>query len=254
VRVLDTAFYMPQLKRHRRIWVYLPKNYHQSRDRFPVLYLQDGQNVFDAGTSFSGEWGVDEALDSLSSQVGSCIVVAIDNGGDKRLSEYSPFDFSLDNGGRKTEIKAEGDAYAEFLMKTLRPYIRKNFRVSRYNSEHFIAGSSMGALISLHTVLKYPRKWGGVGIFSPAFWVVKDKLHAALEKEGRSIRCPVYLYAGQNEGKEMVPDMLGVNDILSRVSKAKITTVIRAEGKHNEATWRHEFPAFYEWMMGRRDL
>ncbi len=249
VRVLDTAFYMPQLQRHRRVWVYLPKNYYHTRERFPVLYLQDGQNVFDAATSFSGEWGVDEALDSMGINHKSCVIVAIDNGGEKRLSEYSPYDFTLGEGDKKMSVKAEGDAYAQFLLKTLRPYIRKHFRVSRRDKHQFIAGSSMGGLISLYAVMRNPGKWGGAGVFSPAFWVVKQPLLDALEKGGRSIRCPIYLYAGQDEGADMVPDMLQVSQLLDRVSKAKITTVIRAHEKHNEAAWQREFPHFYKWLM-----
>jgi predicted alpha/beta superfamily hydrolase len=252
VRVLDTAFFIPQLGRHRRIWMYLPKDYYQSRERYPVLYLQDGQNVFDAATSFSGEWGVDEALDSLAGRFGSCIVVAIDNGGDKRLSEYSPFNFSLDQGQHKMDVKAEGDAYLNFLLHTLRPYLQKNFRIRRNGRHHFIAGSSMGALIAFYAVMKQPGKWGAAGIFSPAFWVVKQPLLQAIEEKGRKMRTPLYLFAGKEESAEMVPDMLLVSQILNRVSRAKLTTVIRSEGKHNEATWRNEFPVFYEWLMQGR--
>lgn len=249
VRVLDTAFYMPQLQRHRRVWIYLPEGYAASRTKYPVLYLQDGQNIFDAATSFSGEWGVDEALDSLVPQFGACIVVAIDNGGDKRLSEYSPFDFSLDQGGNKTEIKGAGAAYAEFLTQTLRPYLRKHFRVQRSSKAHFIAGSSMGGLIAYSAVLQQPKKWGGAGIFSPAFWVVKQQLLEATAANGKHIRCPLYFYAGQKEGSDMVPDMLAIMQTLDKVSKARQTSVIRAEGRHDETTWRNEFSPFYQWMM-----
>src|SRR5919202_6585569 len=83
---------MPQLGRTRRVWVYLPPGYAASRRRYPVLYLHDGQNVFDAATSFAGEWGVDEALDSLARRGDpGAIVVAVDNGGPRRLDEYDPW-------------------------------------------------------------------------------------------------------------------------------------------------------------------
>lgn len=249
VKVLDTAFYMPQLKRHRRIWVCLPQNYHTAKAKYPVLYLQDGQNVFDAATSFSGEWGVDEAMDSLGAQFGECIVVAVDNGGDKRLSEYSPFDISLENGGNKLEAKAEGDAYVDFLVHTLRPYLQKNFRIRQRSRSHFIAGSSMGGLIAYYAVLKYPQEWGGAGIFSPAFWIVRQPLLDATAGRGKDLHCPLYFYAGQKEGSEMVPDMLAVMQALDKASGATQTSVIRAEGGHTEAAWQAEFPHFYQWMM-----
>lgn len=249
VQIIDTAFYMPQLKRHRRVWICLPKDYHTSKGRYPVLYLQDGQNVFDAATSYAGEWGVDETLDSLAPGAAQCIVVAVDNGGDKRLNEYSPFDFTAKLGNTEVQANAEGDAYVDFLVKTLRPYIRKKFRGSRRNDQQFIAGSSMGGLISLHAVLKYPKKWGAAGVFSPSFWVAKDQVIAAAEHKGKKVRVPIYLYAGLNEGPEMVPDMLRVNELLNRVSRAKTTTVIRAEETHSEASWRREFPIFYNWLQ-----
>lgn len=249
VRVIDTAFFMPQLSRHRRVWVYLPEGYEQSSKRFPVLYLQDGQNIFDRATSFSGEWGVDEALDSLGTQFEQCLVVAVDNGGDKRMSEYSPFDFTLTHGDQKIEIKGEAGAYADFLVHTLRPFLIKNFKASRSRKRHFIAGSSMGGLLAFYAVLKDPKKWGGAGVFSPAFWVVKKPLLQEVTRKGRSIKCPIYFYAGNEESADMVSDMLAVLQALNTVSKTKAQSIIRGEGKHSESDWQREFPLFYEWMM-----
>ena len=92
--------------------------------------MHDGQNVFDAATSFSGEWGVDESLDTLGPEVGESIVVAIDNGGDKRINEYSPYD--VEKFG-----KGEGDLYVDFLVKTLKPFIEKNYRVKKRRKHTF---------------------------------------------------------------------------------------------------------------------
>lgn len=241
VRVMDTAFYMPQLGRHRRVWVYLPQSYGSSNKKYPVLYMHDGQNVFDAATSFSGEWGVDEALDTLGPQVGESIVVAIDNGGDKRLNEYSPYD--MEKYG-----KGEGDAYVDFIVKTLKPYIEKNFRAKKCRRHRFIAGSSMGGLISFYAMLKYPKTFGGAGVFSPAFWIV-PQLGEGLEEKARKVKGKIYFFAGKQESESMVPDMLAVFEKMNQLTKAKMTSVIRTEGKHAEATWRAEFPLFYKWLM-----
>ena len=241
VRVIDTAFFMPQLGRHRRIWMYLPASYSASDKKYPVLYMHDGQNVFDVASSFSGEWGVDEALDSLSQEVGECIVVAIDNGGDKRLNEYSPYD--MEQYG-----KGEGDLYVDFIVKTLVPYIEKNYRVKKGWKNRFIAGSSMGGLISFYAMLKYPKTFGAAGVFSPAFWIV-PQLKDGLAEKGKKIRGKIYFFAGQQESESMVPDMLSVFETVNQHSKATLTSVIRAEGKHAEATWRQEFPTFYKWLM-----
>lgn len=243
VKIISTNFYIPQLKRYRRVWVYLPQDYEGSRKKYPVLYMHDGQNVFEDSTSFSGEWGVDEALDSLEKTWGSMIVVAVDNGGDKRLNEYSPYDMQRFGRG-------EGDEYVDFLVKTLRPYINRQYRTKKEGKHNYIAGSSMGGLISFYALLKYPKKWGGAGVFSPAFWIVPQLKQTVIDR-GKKVRGRIYFYAGQQEGDTMVPDMLAVFQSLHGRSKAKLISVIRSEGKHNEATWRKEFPLFYQWIMTR---
>jgi predicted alpha/beta superfamily hydrolase len=189
VTVIDTAFFIPQLKRTRRVWIYLPESYNASRlKKYPVLYMHDGQNVFDEATSFAGEWGVDEALDSLTEKTKECIVVAVDNGGDKRMNEYNPYD-------HKKFGKGEGDKYVDFLVKTLKPFIDKKYRTLKDRPNTFIAGSSMGGLISLYAVLKYPKIFGGAGVFSPAFWVA-PALYNEIKKKTGAVNAKVYFMAG----------------------------------------------------------
>ncbi len=108
----------------------------------------------------------------------------------------------------------------------------------------------MGGLISFYALLKYPKKWGGAGVFSPAFWIVPQLKEAVIEK-GKKIKNKVYFFAGQQESETMVPDMLAVFHSLHSRSGAKLISVIRSEGTHNEATWRKEFPLFYKWIMSR---
>jgi predicted alpha/beta superfamily hydrolase len=241
VQILDSAFFIPQLNRHRRIWIYLPDSYALTRRKYPVVYMHDGQNVFDAATSFSGEWGVDEALDSLGKEVGESIVVAIDNGGDKRLNEYSPFD-------NPRYGKGEGAAYVDFIVQTLMPFINKHYRTKRSSRFNSIAGSSMGGLISFYAILKYPGKFGAAGVFSPAFWIVPQLKDYALSR-AKKVKGKIYFFAGQQESESMVPDMLSVFEIMNQHSKADMKTVIRAEGRHSESTWRNEFPGFYKWLF-----
>ncbi len=249
VRIIDTAFLIPQLKRVRRVWIYLPENYSSTQDHYPVLYMHDGQNVFDDATSFSGEWGIDEFLDTA--RVRSCIVVAIDNGASKRINEYCPYDFSLKTLGLSnadTLNKGEGDMYVDFLVKTLKPFIDKNYRALKNKKNTFVAGSSMGGIISMYAVLKYPKVFGGAGVFSPAFWV-GPKIFDDIKAKGKKVRSNIYFYAGKQEGETMVPLTIKAFEEMSKVSKSKMTTVIRDEGKHNEQRWRIEFPLFYKWMM-----
>jgi predicted alpha/beta superfamily hydrolase len=249
VRIIDTAFFIPQLNRTRRVWVYLPPTYNGSAKKYPVLYMHDGQNVFDDATSFSGEWGVDEAIDTLGLKYKECIVVGIDNGGDKRLNEYCPYDFSLNGIAANNKMNiGEGRKYVEFLVKTLKPFIDRNYRTLKDQKNTFTAGSSMGGLISMYALLEYPKVFGGAGVFSPAFWV-GPKMFDDIKAKGKKVNAKIYFYAGDEEGESMVPMTIRAFNEMHRVSKSKMAEVIRAGGKHNEPRWRVEFPLFYEWMM-----
>jgi predicted alpha/beta superfamily hydrolase len=247
VTIIDTAFLIPHLKRTRRIWVYLPPCYHTCTRRFPVIYMHDGQNLFDDATSYSGEWGVDEFLDSLGSHDAPAIIVGIDHGETKRLNEYNPYDFSLNDYEGGTVHRGEGNEYVDFIVKTLKPHIDKTFRTARNKANTAIAGSSMGGLISLYAVLKYPRVFGAAGVFSPAFWVA-PRILDDIGRKGRKVKSKIYFYAGKQEGAAMVPGMLKAYEAMRAVSRSKMQAVIRDEGKHNEATWRKEFPLFYHWL------
>ena len=111
VTVLDDAYYMPQLDRNRRIWLYLPPDYHDTKKSYPVIYMHDGQNLFDEATSYSGEWKIDETLNELhASGDKGCIVVGIDNGGAERLNEYSPWQNPQYGGGM-------GRDYDDFIVE-----------------------------------------------------------------------------------------------------------------------------------------
>lgn len=241
VSILDSAFNMPQLNRTRRIWIYLPADYATTKKRFPVLYMHDGQNLFNEATSGFGEWGVDECLDSLFKQgKKECIVIGIDNG-PKRMNEYNPYEFKPYGNG-------EGEKYVDFLANTLKPYIDKNFRTLSTKENTFIAGSSMGGLISLYAVIKYPAVFGGAGIFSPAFWTA-PKLEDELNKTEKKINSKLFFYAGGKESDRMIPDMQKIEADIKAISSSKIYERTDADAKHNEAAWRKYFPEFYNWML-----
>ena len=242
VSVMDTAFNIPQLSRTRRIWIYLPPDYTESKKSYPVLYMHDGQNLFDNATSYSGEWGVDEFLDSIFlAKKKEIIVIGIDNGQVKRMNEYNPWEFQ--NFG-----KGEGDKYVDFLVKNLKPYIDKHYRTLSNKNTTYIAGSSMGGLISLYAVLKYPEVFGGAGIFSPAFWTAPG-IDSAVIATSKKMNSRLFFYAGGKEGDAMVPDMIRIEKEIKKNSVSPTKEIIDPEAKHNEAAWRKWFPAFYEWTI-----
>jgi predicted alpha/beta superfamily hydrolase len=173
VRVLD-GLDSPQLNNRRHILVYLPPSYKQSSKHYPVLYMQDGQNLFDAATSFAGEWQVDETMEALSQEGLEAIVVGIPNMGEKRLDEYSPF-HQLKLGG------GSGDQYLAFLMETVKPLIDKEFRTCPDREHTAIMGSSLGGFISLYGFFRYPQVFGLVSIMSPAFWFARGAIYTYVE-------------------------------------------------------------------------
>ena len=160
-----------------------------------------------------------------------------------------PYDFSLNGiAANSTTNVGEGRKYVDFLVKTLKPFIDKKYRTLKDSKNTFTAGSSMGGLISMYAVLEYPKIFGGAGVFSPAFWVA-PQIYDAIKVKGSKVKGSVFFFAGKQEGETMVPDMLKAFEEMAKVSKARMKTVIKDDGKHNEFTWRKEFPSFYKWLM-----
>ncbi|MDB5236601.1 MAG: hypothetical protein JWR44_3594, partial [Hymenobacter sp.] len=245
VTVISTTFAMPQLGRTRRVWLYLPVGYATSGRRYPVLYMQDGQNVFDNQTSFAGEWSVDEALNQLQASgqdPTGCIVVAVDNGS-ARLDEYSPWNNPQYGGG-------QGDLYVDFLVQTLKPYIDANYRTLPGRENTGIAGSSMGALIATYAALREPSVFGKVGVFSPAYWFATTQLFQYAHTHPANPNTRFYFVSGTTESSTMVPQMAAMRDSLRRggVPAANLNFNTRTDGQHAEWFWKREFPAAYSWL------
>jgi predicted alpha/beta superfamily hydrolase len=241
VSILDSAFYIPQLHSFRRIWIYLPPGYKKSKKEYPVIYAQDGQNLFDAYTSFSGEWRIDETLDSMYESKGiASIVIGIDNSKD-RMREYNPFDTEEFGSGL-------GAVYTEFIAETLKPFVDTHYRTLKDPAHTVITGSSMGGLISYYAALTRPDVFGKGGFFSTSFWIAPqiDSLTSLLSDH---LRGQYFFYAGSREGKEMINDMYNIADKLSANSRALAYVVVDAEGRHNEAAWRKWFPEFVSWIF-----
>lgn len=242
VRIIDTAFFIPQLNRTRRVWIYLPKGYSGSDKIYPVLYMQDGQNLFNEKTAAFGEWGVDECLDTLQKKLDKeCIVVGIDHGGNKRMTEYNPYDHPQFGRG-------EGKAYVDFLATTLKPFIDKKYRTKKGPEATVVAGSSMGGLISLYAVMQYPAVFGTAGVFSPAFHVAPNMYQDASNFVANSTS-RFYFYAGVKESATMVSDMQRMSNLFQQKQQYVLRTVVNPLGQHNEKYWRQEFADFYKWVV-----
>jgi predicted alpha/beta superfamily hydrolase len=247
VHVLATPFVIAGLNRQRTVRIYLPPGYETSRRRYPVLYMHDGQNLFDDATAYAGEWGVDEALNSLAKSHGlKLIVVGIDNGGAQRIHELNAWDNQYGKG--------EGGEYMAFIVDVLKPWVDQHYRTRADRWHTGVMGSSMGGLISSYAISRYRQIFGAAGIFSPAYWLA-PQVFADTEARPPPRGDRIYFYAGGSEDETMVPDMKRMVAVLTRtgIPASSLEVRVNPVGRHNEAAWRAEFPRAVEWLFRGRD-
>lgn len=246
VKIISDTFRMPQLGTARRIWIYLPKDYSTSRKKYPVFYMHDGQNLFDDKTSYSGEWQVDEAMNKIfSATATTAIVVGIDNGRERRVAELSPFPNRKYGGG-------DGDRYCDFIVSTLQPYINSHYRTKTGSQNTLIGGSSLGGLISVYAAVKYPKTFGRILAFSPAFWFNSKELNTYIQQSAVNLKHQrYYLIQGKLEDANMEQETRNIIHQLELKGAKPKNIYFRADedGKHNELYWRREFPAAAVWFL-----
>lgn len=244
VYLLDQDFFMPQLNRHRRIWVYLPTDYHQTSKRYGVLYMQDGQNLFQTNTSAFGEWGIDKTINKLEKKGHeSAIVVGIDNGGEHRANEYAPWNRPKFGGG-------EGLHYAQFVAHTLKRYIDEHFRTKPEREHTGIGGSSMGGLISFYAGLKYPEVFSKLAILSPSFWFNRQIFEWTAQQPKR-YATTICMVGSRTESSSMERDMSNMYWTLRNIgyNTEELVFELRNKGRHNEKFWSREFPTIYQTLF-----
>jgi predicted alpha/beta superfamily hydrolase len=241
---------MPQLGRERTIRVLLPRNYTQTEKSFPVLYMQDGQNLFDPATAAFGDWRIPKTMEKLALKK-QVIIVGIDNGGVDRINEYAPYKMGKSGG--------EGDAYVCFIIENLKPFIDNEYRTLPQRENTGIAGSSMGGLIALYAGLKYGEIFGKTGVLSPSIWFNPKILDLINETPSRKNRDFVpqqyfnqfYVCASKREMQGMEKTLENVYWSFKNVgfSDEQIRVVIQERGKHNEFFWSREFKPMLEWLF-----
>lgn len=243
VKLISEEFEIPQLNKTRRIWALLPFDYDTSTLDYPVLYLQDAQNLFNENAKY-GNWEIDKKLAVMAEyNIGKIIIIAIEHAEKERIKEYNVGNTILGNG--------QGKKYIRFLTDTLKPFIDENFRTKSDRENTGIGGSSMGGLVSIFSGIMYPEVFGKLMIFSPSLWVVpKIKLSFLDIEEPQDTR--IYLYAGGDESETMIDHVTNFkNRLLKRegfADKMRIRLSINMVGKHNERYWSDEFPKAIEWL------
>ncbi|MEM6721863.1 MAG: alpha/beta hydrolase-fold protein [Bacteroidota bacterium] len=244
VETFAEAFEIPQLNTTRKIMVYLPPSYHGATESYPVLYIHDGQNVFDKATSYSGEWEVDETLNTLHYTHGlNVIVVSIDNS-KERMQEYTAW--KNDQYG-----DPKGKEYVEFIAKTLKPAIDQKYRTKKDAKNTAIMGSSMGGLISHYAAFAHPDVFGKAGVFSPSFWFSEDTFSFTKDNLAKANNSKLYYLMGKKEGGNMVDNLNKMLRLLdkSNFPKDNFTAKFSPDGTHSEVFWRSELRTALLWLF-----
>jgi predicted alpha/beta superfamily hydrolase len=246
VEIISEEFYIPQLERYRKVWALLPFDYYISNKNYPVLYLQDAQNLFNEGSGY-GNWEIDKKLSILAEYGrGDVIVIAVEHGSEERIKEYIFDNDNIANG-------SEGKKYIRFITDTLKPFVDQNYRTKRDRENTGIGGSSLGALISIYSGFLYPEVYSKLLIFSPSLWVEPNNNFPMM-----NFRIPykmkIYLYGGGQEGSKMVKRIRVFEEYLKRWEKKNLfdfefKTSINPEGTHSEFYWSQEFPRAIEWLF-----
>jgi predicted alpha/beta superfamily hydrolase len=225
------------LRNQRDLIVYLPPGYDdQLWGRFPVLYMHDGQNLFDRATAFAGiDWNIQGAADRLiaTGDVAPLIIVGIYNIGKSRINEYTPTEAPKLGGGR-------ADRYAKFLVQEVMPFIQQQYRVLADPSSTGIGGSSLGGLLSLYLGLKMPQTFGKIAALSPSVWWNQRVILRFAAAASVSPRPSIWLDVGTKEGARTVPDVESFRDVLLKKGwrLGEDLHYERVEGgEHNEAAW-----------------
>jgi predicted alpha/beta superfamily hydrolase len=242
--------------RFLRIW--LPPGYDDPSNvtrHYPVLYLNDGQNLFESATSFNGvEWQVDETADRLirEGQIPPLLIVGIDNAGKDRIREYMPH-----RSYQPMILRVQGSRFPSFLIKEVMPFVQRHYRVASGPENTGLGGSSLGALIALYTVAVSPGIFGRLLLESPSLWASNRQMI----RQSRTVRRwpeRVFLGTGTAEaGREdrdqsMVDDVRELAAILRRggLSDQRFRLMVEQDATHHESAWARRFPAALSFLFG----
>ena len=245
LETISEIFPIPQLDRTRRIQVLLPHDYYNSDKRYPVLYMQDGQNLFGDGSNY-GNWEIDKRLAIMAAQgKGELIVVAIDHGNADRIFEFAPYTNPKFGKGR-------GKQYANFLVRALKPHVDSRYRTKTEPAATGVGGSSMGGLISLYAGMMYPETFGRMLVFSPSLWI-SQKIYFDVAEFFNPAQSKMYAYVGGKEGRYMTPSLQRLKDVMESQgwdpTQMQIKLSTDAQGQHTETRWGKEFPKAVEWLF-----
>jgi predicted alpha/beta superfamily hydrolase len=235
----------------RELVVYVPPGYDSSSDRYPVLYLQDGQNLFDPATAFAGQdWRADVTADDLivQGEIEPTIIVGIYNTGVRRILEYTPTRDSRRMGGK-------GERYAMLLAREVKPFIDAAFRTRRTVADTGVGGSSMGGLVSLQAGLLYPHVFGKLALLSPSVWWDQQAILKTIEGYRLTVRPRIWLDAGTEEGdapEHVIADLRKLRAALMEKGWREGVDLRYSEvdgAGHHESAWAVRFGPVLQYLF-----
>lgn len=231
----------------REVTVYLPAGYEERDDRrYPVLYMQDGQNLFDAERAYipGQHWRLKEAADDVIGErnASPMIIVGIDHAGVARADEYTPVR------DPKHPRSGKADEYAKFLLETIKPAIDARYRTS---SDAFVGGSSLGGLVSLHLVLKHPNVFGGAMAMSPSVWWGNRAILKEVDGFEERRRPRLWIDIGGREGTEALKDARALRDRLTENgwTEHSLRYFEDRRGDHSERAWARRVRLALEFLF-----
>lgn len=236
----------PQLRNYRDILVALPPAYAGGASRHPVIYLHDGQNLFDPTTSYAGDWDLVATLAGFAPPEAAPILVGIPNMALRRRYEYSPFRDIIHGGGG-------GDRYLAFLVETVKPLVDASFRTRPGRAHTAIAGSSLGGLISLYGLYRYADVFAAAGVLSPALWFADGAILRFIASMAGLAVGRIHLDVGTEEGDEALLDVRALRDLLLAAGLREgedLSYLEEAGADHDEVSWGRRFRAALPFLLG----
>lgn len=254
------SFHSNILNNDREVLVYLPPGYDANRkERYPVLYLQDGQNLFDGATSFipGQEWRVDETAQALivAGKIEPLIIVGIYNTGKDRINEYTPAE------DVKYKMGGKADLYGRMLVEELKPFIDSNYRTMKAAGHTGMGGSSLGGLVSIYLALRYPAVFGRAAVVSPSVWFANKQIVHYVDALPKKPKVRIWMDIGTKEGGTIEEAQQAVNDARllrdSLIKKGwklgKDLEYFEAEGAvHNEGAWAARVERILTFLFPRK--
>ena len=235
-------------KKPRRLYIYTPKGYEGSEERYPVLYMFDGHNVFyDSHATYGKSWGMKEYLEKSKLPL---ILVGVECNpeGDNRMSEYAPWDIVWKG---KTLFVGRGKLTMDFFVDELKPRIDREYRTIPDREHTLIAGSSMGGLMSLYAVTAYNGTFSRAAALSPSLWGARH--HEGELKEASPLASPtrIYMDMGTAEVDGRITGLTSLFATAQRLTRAgaHVDARVVPDGRHSEAYWEQRIPVFMDYLL-----